>query len=131
MSQVKLNKSELRTKSMLPESMQSAFEAEVLKKKTELGLVDGSSEVAIKNRSEFSVTINGAGTIVVRGLGNRFPSGFRADSLSILLSHTTELQKAIVDAKAYLSNPLNQTAIKAFKAERTKQRRLANAKKQG
>jgi hypothetical protein len=118
---VKLSQDQEKTISMLPVELQSIMRESLLKAKAERP--QGPSETATTNREVFSSTVNQGATIVVRGLGNRFPMGIRWDSLEILLQHVPELQKAIAEAKAYEADPKNAEVIKAFKASRSKERR--------
>ena len=113
--EVKLNKVEQEMVNNLPEALRGQVTESLLNAKRE------SMTTLIANRTTFSVKINEGGTIVVRGLGNRYPMGIRHDSLEVLLSHTAELQKAIADAKAYIaSNPEKVEAFKKTRAERSK-----------
>lgn len=76
-------------------------------------------------RDVFGVEVNELGTVVIRGLGNRFPTGLRPDSLQKLLDNSEALRKAIVEARAYIV--ANPEKIKAAQAKRTAERKL-NAK---
>lgn len=93
-----LTDADKRLLSALPEHMRvEAEKAMVAAKKTR-------HEVVIKNRTEFSATLNDKHTIVIRGLNNRFPLGIRWDSLEIVLNNEKTLRPLIAEAKAKTAN---------------------------
>lgn len=96
--EVKLNQAEEAAVLSLPSEFQAAARTEMLRKKGE------RMAKVISNRKDFSATVNENGNIVVRGLGNRWPMGFRPDSLEILLSKASELQAVIAQAKQHPAN---------------------------
>jgi hypothetical protein len=89
-----------------------------------------SMKTVLMNRTVFSITINDLGNIVVRGLGNSRPMGFRPDSLEVLLGQVPALSKSIVDARAYVAaNPEKVAAATKLRDE--KKAAEAKAKKKG
>lgn len=112
--EVKLNKVEQAMVDGLPETLRAQVTESILSAKRE------AMEAIVTNRNQFSISINEGGTIVIRGLGNRYPTGLRHDQLEILLSHVDELQKAVSDAKTYIAG--NEAKVKAFEESRAKKR---------
>jgi hypothetical protein len=112
--EVKLNQVEQKMVDGLPEALRVQVTESILAAKRE------AMEAIVTNRNQFSISINDGGTIVIRGLGNRYPTGLRHDQLEILLSHVPELTKAVADAKAYIAN--NEAKVKAFEETRAKKR---------
>jgi hypothetical protein len=118
--ELKLNQAEAEMVATLPEALRQQVADSLLNAKAE------SQSTLIANRTTFSIKINDVGTIVIRGLGNRYPTGLRPDSLRILLAHVPELTKAVTDAEAYVA--ANPEKVKAGLEAREKARSEAEAK---
>jgi hypothetical protein len=113
--QVTLNQAEEKMVASLPEALRAQVTESILAAKRE------AMTTLIANRTTFSWKLNEGGTIVIRGLGNRFPTGMRADSLEILLSHTEQLKQAIEASKKYIAE--NPEKVAAFEKARDKKRK--------
>lgn len=118
---VTLNLNEQAMVQKLPEALQDQVADSILKAKLEV------QSTLISARSIFGYKINDVGNIVVTGLGNRFPAGFRPDSLRTLLGHSTELLKACDEAEAFVkANPEKVKAAQKARDEKKKAVAQAN-----
>lgn len=100
---MKLNKVEQAIVDQLPEELRAQATSTLLAAKAE------TEAWVTRNRSEFSVKVNDKGTIVIYGMGNRFPVSFRPEQLQLLLekigSITPLIPQALEAQAKYRSQP--------------------------
>lgn len=87
--EVKLNKAEQAVIDRLPTEHRSSVTEKILTEKR------ASMAIRDKNRTDFSVTVNANGVLVIRGLGNRFPLGLRPDMWKTLIANAEKINQVV------------------------------------